>query len=63
LGDRETIIEFFNSTNFSIQEAVVEALSDLGDSMALGDLNRIADDSARPESIRNLALELATDIS
>jgi len=53
---------FLNSHNFVVIEAVVEALGDIGDVEAVADLKRIACDSDCPESIRELASELVSEI-
>jgi hypothetical protein len=61
--DREIIERLIDSPNPSIQEAAVEALADVGGSLSRDLLHRIANDPHRPSQLRDLAREIASEMS
>ncbi len=62
-GDHEIPRYFLESRFIALEEAAVQALGDVGDSAALEDLRRVANDPQRSQLIRELAEELASDLT
>lgn len=62
-GNRSLSGQFVKSGRIALQEAAVEALGDVGDTHAITELRTIARDASYPTMIRELANELATDLS
>ena len=62
-GDHDLLRRFLGSRFIALEEAAVQALGDIGDSTALKDLRRIANDPRRSQLIRELAEELASEIT
>jgi hypothetical protein len=54
---------FLRSPFLALEEAAVQALGDIGDAAALDDLRIIAKETGRPQLVRELAEELASDLA
>ena len=63
VGDRSLADYFLGSQHLALQEASVVAIADVGDVGTLKDLRAIAQDTNRSSLIRELAGELASDLS
>jgi hypothetical protein len=62
-GDRSLADHFLGSRYLALQEASVVAIGDVGDGSARDDLRKVAEDTKRSLLIRELAEELASDLS